>query len=222
MAANAPGDDRADGPSLRRTTDGGLSGSHGVSTATGVPVATATGAEQNTIVRPLRPVACWSMGDMRFAFDSSFIDASAADEFVLLKKAREDSKELVQNQKVYPPLSIFGHADPVGQDDYNKQLAGRRARAVYAALVRDTDAWEQLYSQTLPGDSWGMRSIQTMLVELGQYNGETTGSLDSDTQAAVRAFQQSQGLAVDGDPDQRRARGCSRSIWTSFAVPIWC
>jgi hypothetical protein len=207
MAANAPVDDRPGGPSLSRTSDGGLSGSHGDSTATGVPVATATGAEQNTIVRPLRPVACWSVGDVRFAFDSSFIDASAAEEFVLLKKAREDYKELVQKHEVYPPLSIFGHADPVGQDDYNKQLAGRRARAVYAALVRDTAAWEQLYSQPLPGDSWGMRSIQTMLVKLGLYNGDTTGSLDADTQTAVRAFQRSQGLVVDGDPGpQTRAR----------------
>src|SRR5215831_15751365 len=116
MAANGS-DDPAAGPSLSHTSDGGLSGSHGDSTATGVPVATATGAEQNTIVRPLRPVGCWSMGDVRFAFNSSFIDASAADEFVLLKKAREDNKESVQEQDVYPPLSIFGHADPVGQDD---------------------------------------------------------------------------------------------------------
>jgi hypothetical protein len=207
MAANASDDDPAAGPNLSRTSDGGFSGSHGDITATGVPVATATGAEQNTIVRPLRPVACWSVGDVRFAFDSSFIDAAAAVEFVMLKKAREDHKELVQNQAVYPPLSIFGHADPVGQDDYNKQLAGRRARAVYAALVRDTDAWEELYSQPLPGDSWGMRSIQTMLVELGEYSGDATGSLDSNTQAAVRAFQQSEGLVVDGDPGPRtRAR----------------
>jgi len=28
------------------------------------------------------------------------------------------------------PLSVFGHADPVGSDDYNKALSGRRAMAV--------------------------------------------------------------------------------------------
>jgi len=203
MAADGSGSD----PSVNKTSEGGLSGSHAVPGLKDVPIATATAAEKNTIVMPLRPVGCWSMGDVRFAFDSSFIAPDAAEEFALLAGVREDNKETIDQQDVYPPLSIFGHADPVGQDDYNKQLAGRRARAVYAALIRDTDAWEQLYSQSLPGDTWGTKSVQAMLGALGQYSGDTTGSLDSDTQTAVRAFQESEGLAVDGDPGpQTRAK----------------
>jgi tetratricopeptide (TPR) repeat protein len=44
-----------------------------------------------------------------------------------------------------PPLSIFGHADPVGDDDYNKKLSGRRAAAIYALIARRPDIWEDIF-----------------------------------------------------------------------------
>lgn len=205
MAADQTGSDGSD-PSLHRTSEGGLSGSHGLFDALEAPVATATGSEKNKIVLPLRPVACWGMGDVRFAFDSSFPDPSAAEEFALLAAARESHVQNIGGRDVYPPITIFGHADPVGQDEYNKKLSGRRARAIYAALVRDTDAWEKLY-QPHAGDEWGTRSIQTMLGELSYYDGDTTGTLDDDTRSAVRAFQEAEGLAVDAQPGpQTRAK----------------
>src|SRR6185295_5350471 len=111
MAADRTGSGASD-PTLHRTSDGGLSGSHGASDALEVPVATATGSEKNKIILPLRPVACWGMGDVRFAFDSSFPAPSAAEEFALLAAAREDHKQNVGGQDVYPPITIFGHADP--------------------------------------------------------------------------------------------------------------
>lgn len=87
-------------------------------------VAPTTSAETNAFRDALTPVACWAIGDVRFEFDSSFVKPEVASETPLLARllqrhARGD---------VPPTLSVFGHADPVGQDDYNKQLsaAGRQ------------------------------------------------------------------------------------------------
>jgi outer membrane protein OmpA-like peptidoglycan-associated protein len=192
---------------VRKTSDAGLTGSHDSDRHVPAVVATATPDGHNKIVLSLHAIACWSMGEVRFQFDSSFIGPSAIEEFSLLAQIRDSHKKTADGQDVYPPLSVFGHADPVGKDDYNKQLSGRRARAVYAALVRDTKAWEDLYSNPFAGDHWGLQSLQVMLGAVGEYAGIPTGTLDSDTRTAVESFQRSEGLAVDGDPGPKtRAR----------------
>ena len=66
------------------------------------------------------------------------------------------------------PISIFGHADPVGDDNYNKKLSGRRARAIYGLLTRDTGLWEELFSQKEgTNDDWGDKAIGRMRSTLG-------------------------------------------------------
>src|SRR5678816_102028 len=138
---------------IRRSMEGGLSGDPGERRDLIAPVAPATGPERNLLVVPLTPIACWSVGDVRFEFDSSFVKPEAEEEIAELHALREAHKrELATGSagppvEAYPPLSIFGHGDPVGNDDYNKQLSGRRATAIYALLVRDVGLWEQLYSQ---------------------------------------------------------------------------
>jgi peptidoglycan hydrolase-like protein with peptidoglycan-binding domain len=179
--------DDASEPEIRQTSDGAVSGSHPELEALTVPAASAKQTESNKIVAPLRPVGCWSMGDTRFAFNSSFLAPSAAEEFPLLARVREENGQIIRGKKTYPPLSIFGHADPVGNDDYNKQLSGRRALAVYAALVRDTAKWEALYSNPMSADTWGEQAVQAMLGELGY------SSADS-----IRSFQTAEGLTADG------------------------
>ena len=89
-------------------------------------------------------------------------------------------------------MSVFGHADPVGDDNYNKQLSGRRATAVYAVFTRNVDLWEELYANNVSGDSWGFRSLQSMLGALGFDAGPPTGATNARTDAAVRAFQTDQ------------------------------
>ena len=86
------------------------------------------------------PIACWRLEDLRFEFGSSFIKPEAAMEFTQLA-------ELVKEQPK-SSLSIFGHADPIGLDENNKKLSGRRAAAVYAMLTRKTEIFEDIYSQT--------------------------------------------------------------------------
>ena len=160
--------DRAN--SLDSGSGGGVAGTHPEIKSAPVFVAPATAGQRNVIVNPLVPIACWRVDDIRFDFDSSFVLPEVADEMSALADLRDKHTLQVAGSgpadpgvSIPPPLSLFGHADPTGSDDYNKQLSGRRATAIYGMLTRTTSLWEKLYSQSLGGDAWGSRSIRTML-----------------------------------------------------------
>ena len=157
------------------------------------------GVEDHTTTRvALRPIAGWRMDYGRFEFDSSFVEPEAALEIPRLTDLTRQFPE--------SPISIFGHADPTGDDDYNKPLSGRRALAVYALLVRDVELWDELYEQELPGDRWGLRSVQRMLAQLRDADGEPyyQGAVDDwfgeASMEALKRFQADNGLEVDGVP----------------------
>ncbi len=161
-----------------------------------VPIKAAPTAadEFNTLGERLLPKGCFRMEDVRFEFDSSFIKPDTAEDMPHLADLidKHTLKQVGSPPKdIPPPLSIFGHADPVGKEDYNKQLSGRRATAVYAMLVRDVELWEELYSKPLGRDDWGNQSIQTMLAAVGHPPGE-------DGKAAIKSFQGEKGLKQDG------------------------
>jgi hypothetical protein len=138
------------------STGGGVAASHdGADGSAARAVGTATDNEWNTFTIPLVPVACWLVNDMRFDFGSSVVRPEIAEEIGALAKVREENRwSSPEGTVAYPRLSVFGHSDPVGNDEYNKQLSGRRAKAIYAMLTRRVDLWEQLYSQPLAGDDW--------------------------------------------------------------------
>lgn len=162
----------------------------------------------SSIRAALMSVACWRLDDGHFDFDSSFILPKAAPDFRRLGTLREDYHE--------SPMSIFGHADPVGSDTYNKKLSGNRARALFALLVRDLDAWEELFNE----HGWGLRSTQIMLMHLDEleqqrapapppdapppapeeapFQGPADGKDTAIWRNAVRRFQKANGLTVDG------------------------
>lgn len=125
-----------------------------------VLVPPSSGSERTTIRERLVPLACWRMDDIRFGFASSFINPDAADEFARLQAVRKDNLGAL--------LSLFGQADPTGDDETNKVLSGRRALSVFAALVRRTDIWEQLFSKPVGRDRWGDPELQTMSAALGR------------------------------------------------------
>jgi hypothetical protein len=178
---------------------GGVSGPHPEG-ADELRVAPNRPGGRNTVRLQLLPIACWRLEDLRFDFDSSFVRPEAAAEMSDLASLRQ--------AHAGAPASIFGHADPTGDDDYNKTLSGRRAKAVYALLVRDVAAWEQLYSNKFGGDDWGARSIQMMVRAVGFDPGVIDGRIGGHTKAAVKDYQASKGdLAVDGDagPKTRKA-----------------
>jgi hypothetical protein len=142
----------------------------------------------NTLQFPLLPRACWKLEDVRFGFDSSFVLPEVRAEMPLLARIIDKNTETnAGGVELKPPISIFGHADPVGEDDYNKTLSGRRATVIYALLTRRVDLWEKLYSQPLGFDHWGDPSIKTMLGALG-----FVGTM------GAKNFQAANGLKPDG------------------------
>lgn len=120
-------------------------------------VGPSTADQANTVRLRLIPLACWRVDDLRFRFDSS----------VVLPGIQPEMKRLADmlNSERFKdcPISIFGHADPVGNDDYNKVLSGRRAAAIFGMLVRDASLWERLFSNPFGGDVWGEDALATML-----------------------------------------------------------
>ncbi len=145
-------------------SEGGISGTHPVSDSFQNHLGPTTEQQFNTLRSGLLPVACWRVDDLRFEFDSSFIGAGIAAELMHLRQLIQDHPPSSKSDPLPGcPLSIFGHADPTGSDDYNKQLSGRRAAAIYALLTRNTGIWEKLYSQPLGNDNWGKRALETML-----------------------------------------------------------
>ena len=93
---------------------------------------------------------------------------------------------------------IFGHTDLSGEAPLNKELSERRAKAVYALLTHDADAWEALFSGTADGkhwqEKWDVEEAQHMLNALGVTDDEGE-ALDEDgvrgerTKQAIHRFQ---------------------------------
>ena len=151
---------------------------------------TTSDADHNTIRPTIVPLACFKLEDLTFEFDSSFI----------LPGVRASMSEFKTLLDAHPksPAAVFGHADPVGNDEYNKALSGRRAQAVYALLTRRTDLWEELHTQAQGGKGWGIPSVQIMLDSLGFPPGRTDGTVDAPTTQAIKDFQSANGLSPDG------------------------
>ena len=143
-------------------------------------------AQLNTIRPAIFPIACWKAEDVNFAFDSSFIQPAVAEQMPRLKELLDEHPDA--------SLSVFGHADPVGNDDYNKQLSGRRAQATYALLTRRTDLWEELAAA---GD-WKTAHFQVILSTVGPEPVRTDGTMDADATAVLKEFQQANGAPNDG------------------------
>jgi len=124
----------------------------------------------------LIPLACWKLNDVRFAFGSSFVLPDSGSECFDLSALRQ--------QHPAAPLSVFGHADPVGNDTFNKALGGHRAESIYAVLSRNVAMSEKLYSTICSSEGWGQPAIQTMVNALGH--------------PTVKDFQSHHELNVDG------------------------
>lgn len=204
---------------IHNASAGGVAGSHEEATAPlQFMVAPSTGTEFNTVRMPLIPIACWRVDDIRFAFDSSFVTPDIAQELQALSSLRKQHSKAdsATGDTRFPPLTIFGHADPVGSDDYNKALSGRRATVIYALLLSTTDLntavglWRQVAAQ----EQWGVNQRQTMQSATGLADGTLDSELfqqymqklcPSDLQIARDHFL-AQGADLKGKGDYQ---GCS-------------
>lgn len=195
-----------------KKTEGGFSASYADAANLPIYLAPGTGKEKNTVRTPLIPIGCWKLEDRRFVFDSSFI----------LPEAKPEFQELAVLVSARPgaPMTIFGHADPVGDDNYNKVLSGRRARAVYAVTTRNTEIWEKLYSNSDgTSDDWKLKHLQIMLLALGFDPGNTADNVTAQHTQAVKNFQKSKSLKDDGDPGPD-TRGALFKAYMDFLCPV--
>jgi len=155
---------------LHDSSGGGIAGTHPAVPPFEDFVAPATARQSNLARLRLIPVACWRVDDIRFAFDSSFVTPDINLELLLLAGLREAHKTTdLLGHAAYPPLSVFGHADPVGNDDYNKALSGRRATAIYALLIAATESAKavDLWEAIAVTENWGANQSQTMQASTG-------------------------------------------------------
>ena len=173
-----------------KKTQGGHAAGHPTAAVLPVYAATTTNNEKTVIREELQTIACWRLNDVRFDFGSSFVGSEAQPEFENLRMVCD----------AYPgaPLTVYGHADPIGDDEFNKILSGRRAEAIYAVITHDVARWEKLYSNPPGGDYWGLKHTQMMLTALGYDPGTTSGSATSQSTDAIRRFQDANALTADG------------------------
>ena len=149
---------------IHAATDGGVSGEHSEADPFEFFVGPSTADQFNSAHLRLIPIACWRVDDVRFAFDSSFVDADPTSDNP--NDIRTELAHLLELVRLHPgaPLSVFGHADPVGNDDYNKLLSGRRAMAIYAVLVAhgEPDRAVKLWTYISGKEHWGKQQRDTM------------------------------------------------------------
>jgi len=136
---------------------------------------------RNTIKDLLLVIGCCTVPDGHFDFDSSFVRPDARAAMIKLAALRDALTDPPPPGSppgaagATPPLSIFGHADPVGTDAYNSTLSRRRASAIYGMLIRDASIWERLINTPTGGDVWGKSQFQTMENFVAERTGQTIG-----------------------------------------------
>ncbi|TWT43969.1 Outer membrane lipoprotein Omp16 precursor [Phycisphaerae bacterium RAS1] len=131
---------------------------------------------------------CICIPGICFDFDRSFVGPDAAPVF-------DDLGAALQR---FPggKLSVYGHTDRCGSEEYNKALSDRRAESAYAVATHKPDVWERLYTD----EDWGLRPIQSMLTALGHDPQGVDGEMGPNSQAAMRSFTGQSGNArVEND-----------------------
>ena len=157
---------------LHHDSEFGKAASHPPAETQPFLVAPTSAQDFNTLSIDIIPVACLSLHDILFDFGSSFVNESVKTILSELPPLRASHK----NKRGDPPLlSIFGHTDPVGDDEYNKVLSGRRALAIHALLTHDVPKWKSLLDHPHPsgGDNWRADNVPA---KMRRSTGSSTGN----------------------------------------------
>jgi hypothetical protein len=147
-------DPSVDTGSVLHADENGVVGEHPQATARPFFASPALGGQANTLAMDIRPIACLNLGDILFEFDSSVVREPAG---ALLAQLPGLRQKYASPSGDLPVVSVFGHADPTGTDNYNKTLSGRRSTAVYALLVHNPSLWDTLYNTPFGGDNWSKK-----------------------------------------------------------------
>jgi hypothetical protein len=99
-------------------------------------------------------------------------------------------------------LLVVGHTDSTGKPAYNDKLSLERADAMKDYLTDNVDGWLKWYGDGVPSEKrWGRSEDSMMILALPDASARTPD------QNAVRWYQETRGLTVDGiaGPKTRRA-----------------
>lgn len=145
------------------------------------------------VVEPWEVLGCGAIPGVVFRFANSFPIAR-------IKEHLADLESLVDDHGDEGKLLLFGHSDAAADA---QGLSERRAKAVVAVLTNDAAAFQGIDDE----ESWELNVVQSCLLEVGYRPGVVDNADGPETQAAVKAFQEDKGLAVDGiaGPNTRQA-----------------
>lgn len=174
---------------MELTSDSGIAALHTPLEEIPIVAAPTDRGKLNTITLPLVPIACWRVEDINFEFASSIPSPTIGLGLKHLAQVMDEAgKKDRPDLKEPNPISIFGHADPVGDDEPNKGLSGRRAQALYGLLTRDVTFWEDLFQHRHPYDNWDKNALQVMLDHVTGTPGQSTASHQSDAAKRKQLF----------------------------------
>jgi hypothetical protein len=199
----------------------GLTGGHRGAPAVAHRVAPTAADEHNTIRLPLVPVACFRIDDVVFSLGTSLVGPGFEDESRKLGRLLDDNPGA--------RAAIFAHAEPGGDDADAKRLSDRRARAIFGALTRRWEIWDELYLTPVPGDDWTLTALQTILATIVDpadwhyYHGPPDGLPSLDLLMAIQCFQMDNGLLPTGLPDveTRKALYLAYMSWVCIHEQYW-
>ncbi len=98
-------------------------------------------------------------------------------------------------------LLVVGHADTRGNTDFNEKLSLERAQATVAYLKDDVDAWLAFYGDGVDAKRrWGKTENHLMIIAMPDFRDKPKG------EDAVRWYQRTRGLEVDGDAGKNTRR----------------
>jgi Putative peptidoglycan binding domain len=160
-----------------------------------------------TVQQPLTAIACWRIPGNFYNFDSTFVRPESQPAFQQFAKFYN---QLVKAYHGRPPMTLFGHADPVGTDTYNSSLSQLRALSIFAIFRRDADLWEECFNAHTKGVSkaWGPSDTQRMLASVKRsdgtpfYAGTIDGNFGSGSLTALHDFQDDNGVPRSGTLDK--------------------
>ena len=142
--------------------------------------------------------------DITFALDKSFVRTQ---EVAPIKEMFQRIKAWQQDHPT-AKMAVFGHTDALGDEPYNKTLSEKRAKSIHSLLIKEPKTWLTLYDE----EKWGLASTQEYLNHLGHNPGAIDGQDGPKTQAAVKEFQETKGLATTGTADA----GTREALYVAF------
>ncbi len=139
------------------------------------------------ILSALVAVGCSSSSSSDESESSSSTEAQPSD---TVKELQKELKELGYYEGSIDGL--YGSETEQAVKDFQKDegltVDGKYGPATHKALLAALDTQ----------DSEATKQIQSMLADLGYYDGDINGKYDTATEDAVKAFQEEQGLTADG------------------------